>query len=143
MVNIKLKTLCAFLLLSGVSNAVLAEETRIVISDKDCKRLLLKNASISADYKPGVDVHGKKVKSADLPDPNKIVLPDELSFDISPKIYQLLGATPPTGLEDTAVTVGTVTVKKGGAVFFNGKRLNRRTRSELKKLCKQQAKKSG
>jgi hypothetical protein len=117
---------------------VQAEVTRIVISDMDCKRLLLKQASKSADYVPGVDAKGRKVKSADLPDANRIVIPDELSFDISPKIYQMMGATPPTGLEDTAVKVGTVTVKKSGGIYFNGKRLNSRTRKELTKLCQQQ-----
>jgi hypothetical protein len=130
--------LLAQLPMTGMSQA----ETRVVISDKDCRRLTLKNASISADYVPGVDVRGKKVKSADLPDPNKIVIPDELSFDISPKIYQMLGVTAPTGLEDTAVTVGTVTVKKSGGVYFNGKRLNTRTRKELIKWCKEKRRKA-
>jgi len=125
-------------LFSALLNIAVAEEVRVVINAVDCKRLLLKNASISADYKPGVDVHGRKVKPADLPDPNKIVIPEELSFDISPKIYQLLGVTAPTGLEDTAVKVGTVTVKKGGGVYFNGKRLNYRTRKELTKWCREQ-----
>ena len=124
-------------LISLSATNVYADETRIVISDKDCKRLLLKQASKSADYVPGVDVKGRKVKSADLPGSNKIAIPDELSFDISPKIYQMLGTTPPTGLEDTAVKVGTVTVKKSGGIYFNGKRLNSRTRKELTKLCKQ------
>ena len=124
------------------ASAVDADGTRVVITDKDCKRLLLKQANISADYVPGVDVKGNKVKSAALPDPNRIELPDELSFDISPKIYQMLGTTPPTGLEDTAVTVGTVTVKKGGGVFFNGKQLNHRTRNELKRYCKKKNKKA-
>ena len=130
---------CFLIVLASVANAA---ETRIVITHKECKRLLLKQANISADYVPGVDVRGNKVKSANLPDPNRIELPDELSFDISPKIYQMMGATPPTGLEDTAVTVGTVTVKKGGGVFFNGKQLNRRTRNELKRYCKKKNKKA-
>ena len=140
MVAIKFRFFTVILTGFLLSSPVLAEGTRIVISDADCKRLLLKQASISADYVPGVDVRGKKVKSADLPDPNKITLPDELTFDISPKIYKMLGTTPPTGLEDTAVTVGTVTVKKNGGIYFNGKRLNRRTKKEMVKLCKEQQK---
>lgn len=113
-----------------------AAAEKIVISEKDCERALKAAAVKSADYVPGVDVRGKKVKSADLDDTGRIKIPDELSFDISPKIYQMIGVTAPKGLEDTAVTLGTIKVDKRGAVTFNGQRLNRRTAKEIVALCK-------
>lgn len=114
-----------------------AAEEKIVISDTSCKKILARQAAQSAEYKPGVDVHGNKVVAADLDDPTRIKMPEEITFDISPKIYELLGREAPKGLEDTAFTLGTVKVKKNGVVTFNGKRLNRKTRMAIIDLCRE------
>jgi hypothetical protein len=108
---------------------------KVVISDKACARALRADAVRGAAYTPGVDVRGRKVKSADLDDSGRIVMPAELSFDISPRIYDLLGIDAPKGLADTSVTIGVIKVNKRGAVTFNGQRLNARTRKEIVKLC--------
>jgi hypothetical protein len=123
------------LLSATPANLAMADE-KVVISDKDCVRALRAHRRQSADYVPGVDVYGRKVKSANLDDSGQIKVPDELTFDISPRIYDLIGLKVPKGLADTAVTVGTIKVRKSGAVYFNGKRLNNRTRSEIVELCK-------
>jgi len=120
-----------------VSGRAQAEE-KIVISEKDCARALRAERVKSAEYVPGVDVRGRKVKGANLDDSGQIKIPDELSFEISPNIYTMIGIPPPKGLEDTTVTVGTIKVSKRGAITFNGKRLNRRTAKEIVELCKAQ-----
>mgnify|MGYP007046936354 CR=1 FL=1 len=121
----------------ALSDRAQADE-KVVISEKDCVRALRAERVKSADYVPGVDVHGRKVKGANLDDSGQIKIPDELSFDISPKIYSMIGITPRRGLADTSVTVGTIKVSKRGAISFNGKRLNRRTSKEIVELCKAQ-----
>ncbi len=130
-----MKYLLALVLMVFSVSALAAE--KIVISDKTCKKILARQAAQSAEYKPGVDVHGNKVVAADLDDPTRIKMPDEITFDISPKIYELLGREAPKGLEDTAFTLGQVTVKKNGVVTFNGKRLNRETRMAIIDLCRE------
>ncbi len=121
----------------AMSDRAQADE-KVVISEKDCVRALRAERVKSADYVPGVDVHGRKVKGANLDNSGQIKIPDELSFDISPNIYTMIGLTPPKGLEDTSVTIGTIKVSKRGAITFNGKRLNRRTTKEIVELCKAQ-----
>jgi len=117
------------------AGAASAEE-KIVISDAECARAI-KTASVAgAAYVPGVDVRGNKVAGANLAGDNQLKIPDELTFDISPNLYELIGQTAPKSLEDTTLTVGTIKVTKDGAVTFNGQRLNAPTTREIVKFCK-------
>lgn len=86
-----------------------------------------------ADYKPGVDVHGKPVVEADLT-PNAVTAPDKVSFNVTIDIARYLGISAPTGLEGEAV-MGRIDVDKAGHVSFNGKPLEGEAEATLRALC--------
>lgn len=76
-------TAFAVLALAGVP-ALAAE---VQVSKEDCKRIVAQTHVPAADvaYQPGVDVHGRKVAGADLPESgnNLKVLPDKIQFDMT------------------------------------------------------------
>ena len=60
-----------------------AQESRIVVSEEDCRRLVRHSPSADVEYKPGVDVRRKSVAPADLPGSASIKIPDKFEFDIT------------------------------------------------------------
>ncbi len=89
------------------------------VSERDCKKLL-KNAQVGAEYQPGVDVRGRRVKEADLGGGSKIKVPKEISFNIGVDIAEKYGLD---GKNISAEgTIGKVTVR-GDKVYWNGERL--------------------
>lgn len=86
-----------------------------------------------ADYKPGVDVHGKPVVEADL-NPSPIKLPDTISFDLTVDVAKYAGIPVPAGTEAKAA-IGTVTVDKDGHMSFNGHPLEGDAEKALRELC--------
>ena len=122
-------------LASAITRDVLGSEKIIVDSDQ-CIAILRSKSMKGVDYEPGIDVRGNEVRSAGIKGhSNDIFLPEELSFDISPKIFRLRSANAPSGLEDARVTIGTITLKSSGALYFGGQRLNARTYDEILTLC--------
>jgi hypothetical protein len=90
-------------------------------------------AGKGADYKPGVDVHGKPVVEADVT-PNVIKLPDTISFNVTVDLARYLGLAAPTGLEGEAV-MGKIEVDKTGHATFNGQPLEGNAEAALRELC--------
>jgi len=88
-----------------------------------------------AEYKPGVDVHGKPVVEADIT-PNVITMPDKITFDLTVDTAKYIGLALPQGVEGLA-KVGTVTIEKG-QTYFNGKPLAGEAEAALQKLCNEQ-----
>lgn len=86
-----------------------------------------------ADYKPGVDVHGKPVVEADI-NPSPIVVPDTISFNLTVDLAKYIGISTPSGLEGEAV-MGKVEVDKTGHVTFNGQPLEGSADAALRNLC--------
>ena len=86
-----------------------------------------------ADYKPGVDVHGKPVVEADI-NPSPVEIPDTISFDVTVDLALYAGIAVPTGTEQKA-SVGTVTVDKEGHMTFNGKPMEGSAEAALRELC--------
>ncbi len=103
---------------------------------KDCQYLTVYQPNVdgSADYKPGVDAHGKPVVEADVAGP-QITLPDKYSFNVTVDVAEYMGVAVPSGLEEKAV-IGEVTVDKDGHVTFNGKPLESDAEASLRALCK-------
>jgi len=91
-----------------------------------------------AEYKPGVDVHGKPVVEADIT-PNVITMPDKISFDLTVDTAKYIGLALPQGVEGQ-MKVGTVTIENG-QTYFNGKPLAGEAEAALQKLCNQKNKK--
>lgn len=87
----------------------------------------------SADYKPGVDVHGKPVVEADL-NPSQLKAADTISFDVTVDMAEYAGLAVPAGTE-TKTAIGTVTVDKDGHMTFNGRPLEGDAERALRALC--------
>jgi hypothetical protein len=81
------------------------------------------------NYQPGVDVHGKYVAPADLPDSQtNYSLPDRVTFDlkINPMMYGQVGQSPSAAgkYANTALPVAKVSVDlKTGQTLLNGRPL--------------------
>ncbi len=124
--------LAIFLLASALAQA----EQKIVISEKNCRYLVRHTPSDDVAYKPGVDVRGKPVKSADLEGGYQLDLPEDYSFDITHKVFGALKHKAGK-LGDSAMTLGRVTVSRGGSVKFNGKRLGRKEKQAVAAACRE------
>ena len=94
---------------------------QVVISKAECRNLVRHVPGADVEYQPGVDVHGRPVKAADL-EPSRIKLPDEITIDITVEVFEFLEREPPRGLGESAAKIGTV-VLKNGVVSFNGEAL--------------------
>tara|TARA_B100000029_G_scaffold278867_1_gene273152 strand:+ start:2565 stop:2948 length:384 start_codon:yes stop_codon:yes gene_type:complete len=97
-----------------------AQESRIVVSEEDCRRLVRHSPSADVEYKPGVDVRGKSVAPADLPGSASIKMPDKFEFDITLQVFERLGRDVPKGLNESQLAVARVSVDGRGNVSFNG-----------------------
>lgn len=85
-----------------------------------------------AEYRPGVDVHGKPVVPADLEEP-AVTLPQTYSFDVTVDVAESLGIATPVGAAGD-LTVGTITVEKG-KVLFNGNPVDTNAAAALRAQC--------
>lgn len=109
-----------------------AKGSSVKVSKSECRRIVKHEST--ADYKPGVDARGKKVKGADLPGGSPIKLPETISIDIGfdlDKKYGLGSGGKYTGES----VVGKVTVK-GDKVFFNGQPLDQRDQAAIAEACR-------
>ena len=73
--------LCAFAGLLPAPAAAEAEHV-VKVTAGDCRRVVAHVAAADVEYRPGVDVRGRKVAPADLGGGPPIGLPDEIAFDI-------------------------------------------------------------
>ena len=111
--------------------------SQVKISKRDCQRLARKQANASADYRPGVDVRGRKVAGADLNSGKRLKLPNTLSFDISTDLGALTGKSIGKGKIGDA-KIGTVKFDiNSGNMTFNGQRISGRAQAQLSAKCKQ------
>jgi hypothetical protein len=108
---------------------------RIVVTEKECKKLIRFMPGGDVAYKPGVDVHGNKVVGADLPGTQRIQLPDVIAIDITVNIYEHLGITPPTRLGDSSAKIGVVEFKRG-KLTFNGQSLGDPAMEDVVAVCR-------
>ncbi len=121
-----------FLIYAAVSLAFAAPSwagPRVDISAKDCRRLVKYAPSGGVAYKPGADVRGKKVKSADLGDNLRITVPDVLSFPLDMDLIDY-GIT-------SLTSIGVVTFDlQTGKLFYNGQPLSGGAEVELAAKCR-------
>ena len=118
-----------------VAAPAMAENVKV--SKTDCSKLVKHQAASNVEYKPGVDVRGKKVAPADLDGGTQLKLPEELTIDIGmdlAKKYSLTGGSP--NLYTAESTLGKVTFKNGKATF-NGQSLTPADQDALAEACKQ------
>ena len=115
------------------SAAISADSVKVGICKSDCLRAATYRPSANVEYKPGVDVNGRKVAPADLPGTPQIKLPDVISLDI--KIDLSKYATIPSGLSPEA-SAGTVKFDlRSGKMTFNDQLLDDEAAYELQPQC--------
>jgi hypothetical protein len=126
----------AILALLAPGSAALAASAKgssVKLSRSECADITKHQSS--AEYKPGTDARGKKVKEADLPGGSPIKLPETITIDIGfdlDKKYGLGSGGKYTGES----VVGKVTVK-GDKVYWDGKPLDQRDQAAIAEACRQ------
>lgn len=100
-----------------------------------CRYATRHQPAADVEYRPGVDVHGKPVAPADLPDDGGIQLPDSIDIAITADIARRLGV-PANPLYRGEAQIGTVTLQ-GDKVLFNGRPLQSGAEVDLIALCRQ------
>jgi len=107
----------------------------VVVSKRDCERIVRHHDTAGAAYQPGVDVRGRPVAPADLGGGSGVRLHEtiiiEIGIDLAEK-YGLGAAGKYTG----EGRVGTVAVSPEGHVSFNGTRIDRGESAALARACR-------
>jgi len=129
----------AILLFLALPFAAAAEDAAAtVVSEADCRWLVKHVAADDVAYQPGVDVHGRKVASADLSDAGRIEVPREIPINLTIQLRQLPVPVAPELLGRSEIGVGTVTVDRvTGTVMYNGKPVGDSSQAELAAACRE------
>ena len=106
---------------------------KITISKRDCLKLVRYEPHDDVSFKPGVNVRGKKVRSANLGGERGIKITDEFSFKFNLNIAKKYGWDSKNISADIAV--GKVTVR-GVNVYFNGQRLTSMEQKAITAQCR-------
>lgn len=97
----------------------------------------VRNSYKGADYKPGVDVKGKPVVSADLA-PAPMAVPKSMTIPLTIDMAQSFNSVMPAGAKMEA-QVGTVDIMQNGAVMINGKDVTGAADAVCSTMAKQKA----
>ncbi|MEO5337526.1 MAG: hypothetical protein H7841_11620 [Magnetospirillum sp. WYHS-4] len=122
------------LALSMALPAWAADKTTLVVSRQDCKRLVRHQPAASAEYNPGTDVRGRKVKPAETDDSPRLDLPKDVSFDLNYDLAAKYGLSAQGIKAEPAL--GKVTVQEGGRVLWNGKPLGKPETAAVEDACR-------
>ena len=131
----------AGLVLFGMSRSIrAAEETHILggktvtLSHDDCLKLPRHVPSADVEYKPGVDVHGRPVVSADIGNSDPIMPPKNFTVDITVRLDKRFNIPVTPNLYQPEANIGTVTIE-GDKAYFNGHPLATESVNELAEIC--------
>ena len=113
---------------------VLASETHVIISKKDCGQLTQEQFQSDKDFQAGIDVRGKKVKSAEHFSDENLTLPNQLSFKLNIDIAGNYGLDAST--VSAVIAVGRIKLL-GRKVYLNDRQLNARDSLAIKGKCKE------
>ncbi len=112
----------------------------ITITKVACRYLARHQMVANAEYEPDVDVEGRSVVPADLPDmEDRLKLPETITAEIAPALAHWLPnqEVPYESLKLSRVNLGTISVT-GGVLTFNGQPLGSSRQSDLLALCLEQ-----
>jgi hypothetical protein len=124
---------------AGAQNAPATPQTKIEVTGIDCRRLFVEHRPApDVAYKPGVDVHGKPVASADLNPAPQIKVPETVAFDVAVDLRRFgVAATSP--LFQPSVKLGEVRVDVlTGKTLYNGEPIGNPEIEALREACKAQ-----
>jgi hypothetical protein len=122
----------SLLAIGAEAQAASAKGSSVKLSKSECARIVKHQSS--AEYKPGTDARGKKVKGADLPGGSPIKLPETITIDIGfdlDKKYGLGSGGKYTGES----VIGKVTVR-GDRVYWDGKPLDAGDQAAIAEACR-------
>ncbi len=123
------------LLVAGAGGGIVqAEEPEgIEISKKDCARIVAHQPSADVEYKPGVDVAGRPVVSADLPGSNIIETPKKIVIPLTLDVADLFSL--PDGIAGEA-GVGTIEYDiMSGQLEYNGQQITDPQMAAISAAC--------
>jgi hypothetical protein len=115
----------------------------LLVSYEDCRRLTRYVPADDAEYRPGVDVYGRPVASADLDGGSAVELPRAFTFflDFSPfekGVEEIeVGQGAKARLEETTLVLGRVSVDEDGFTTFDGRPLHDADEARLFGLCRE------
>ncbi len=107
----------------------------LVISSQICLALGIEPGVPSADYQPGVDVNGKAVAPADLPNAPPPLSIDNFPIEIKKDLAGSFGVPASGGAYGAKAILGYVTIRDNRA-YFNGQPLGEDQRSALTEACR-------
>jgi hypothetical protein len=115
--------------------------SQISISNEACRRLIAHVPNADVAYKPGVDVRGNAVASADLPGTSLLKLPETIQFNLSFDLMSEFGVTDASPLAPIGeASIGVVTFDiLSGKSTFNGQPLGDPEQSMLAAVCRRVA----
>lgn len=113
--------------------------TKVQVTGIDCRRLFVEHRpAADVAYKPGVDVNGKPVASADLNPTPQIKVPETVAFDIAVDLKRF-GVPAASPLFQPNVKLGEVRMDlASGRVLYNGQPLGNPELEALREACRQQ-----
>ncbi|MEQ8193559.1 MAG: hypothetical protein RIB59_03630 [Rhodospirillales bacterium] len=114
--------------------AAAAQAVQVTVTKADCQRIVQHVPSADVEYKPGVDVYGRKVAPADLGGSPQIKLPETITFDL--KIDMTGLGTSSAGDVFGEPSLGKVSIQ-GHQVYFNGQPIGGIGQAELVRKCKE------
>ena len=121
----------ALILVAGYAQAA---DTKVKVSARDCRKLVQHQARSNVNYKPGVDVRGRKVVGADLEGGHKLKLPSTVEFNIG---FNPLKGAAATRFGDTSANVGKVKYDISKNTFtFNGQPMNDKAMADMARKCR-------
>ena len=111
-----------------------AADTKVKVTARDCRKLVQLQARSNVNYKPGVDVRGRKVGGADLEGGQKLKLPSTVEFNIG---FNPLKGSAATRFGETSANTGKVKYDISKNTFtFNGQPVNDKAMADMARKCR-------
>ncbi|MDX1485949.1 MAG: hypothetical protein R3229_15870 [Alphaproteobacteria bacterium] len=109
----------------------------VIITEADCARLPYHSPQPGVEYQPGVDVRGRTVAPADLPDTPKLEFPKRLRVRVLIELVRRYGLPANSALYKLGdMPIGTVRIRvKDGRAWYNGQPLSARETDAIARLC--------
>jgi hypothetical protein len=103
-----------------------------------CRALVKHVPDADVTYQPGMDVHGKPVAPADLPDSPAFQLQQPITIPLTADLFKILNFSttgyPFNTMRRTDINLGTLMVD-GDKVLYNGQPLTSEQQDDLAVLC--------
>ncbi len=134
-----IKMVLGAVLFLGFSGVRGQDTQSLYVTRQDCRQLVAHHPDPGVEYKPGVDVRGKYVAPADLPNQANFNLPDKIEFDLrlNPLAYAPQSGAPAGAFQNTATNLGHVEMDLGsGKAKLNGHTLDDEQTSIVTEACR-------